>query len=215
MNTSAKTCRFLVLCDVDSTLIDQEVIDELADGLGLKAEVAAITESAMRGELDFSESLRRRVALLSGLPRSEFLQVFDRITVTEGAQELVDAVHAHGGLIFAVSGGFYEILDLIGAKLGLDGWHANRLGGNNITLDGTVDGEIVDAELKATLLKSLTEKFGLSKQHTIAVGDGANDIAMIQEAGLGIAFHAKPALKEAANLVIPTRDLSPIISVLP
>lgn len=203
--------RFLVVCDVDSTLINDEVIELLADVAGVRASVATITERAMRGELDFAESLKERVACLAGLTQGVFEQVLERITPTPGVQELIDAVHAAGGHIIAVSGGFHEILDPLAERLGLDWWTANRLERFNGMLTGRTQGPIIDAQAKADALRSYAERFNIPLDATIAVGDGANDLAMMDIAGISVAFCAKPVVVERATVSITTRDLSQVI----
>ncbi len=209
------TARFLVVLDADSTLIQDEVIELLADEAGRRAEVQAATEAAMRGEVDFAASLRSRVEALRGVPISAFARVRDRVRPTPGVRELTDAVHVRGGIVGVVSGGFHEILDEIAPALGVDHWRANRLTVAGDALAGTVDGEIVDAGVKATALRTWAHELSVPAHATIAVGDGANDLRMMAVAGLGLAFNAKPAVREAASLVIGPRDLREIIPLLP
>ena len=200
--------------DVDSTLIQDEVIELLADVAGKRTEVAEVTERAMRGELDFAASLRERVAVLAGLPESVFADVYQRITPTEGVQELIDAVHAAGGLVGAVSGGFTQVLTPLAAKLGLDFARANDLEVVDGKLTGKVDGRIVDRAVKAESLKEWAAAAGINLAQTIAVGDGANDLDMLAAAGLGVAFNAKPIVREQADIVIEKQDLRELIPVL-
>lgn len=209
------TARFLLVLDADSTLIQDEVIELLADEAGRRAEVAAATEAAMRGEVDFATSLRSRVEALKGVPTAAFSRVCARVRPTPGVRDLTAAVHARGGVVAVVSGGFHEVLDEIAPPLGVDRWRANRLAVSADALTGTVDGEIVDAEVKATSLRSWAAELGVSPHATIAVGDGANDLLMMRAAGLGLAFNAKPAVRTAASLVVGAQDLREIIPLLP
>lgn len=209
------TARFLVVLDADSTLIRDEVIELLADEAGRRAEVQAATEAAMRGEVDFAESLRSRVAALRGVPEESFERVRARIRPTPGVQALTAAVHERGGVVAVVSGGFHEILDHIAPDLGVDRWRANRLQIVDGHLTGEVDGDIVDAAAKAATLRAWADELGVPHTATIAIGDGANDLQMMAEAGLGLAFNAKPAVRAAASLVIGPQDLSAVIPLLP
>ncbi|WP_433720950.1 phosphoserine phosphatase SerB [Microbacterium laevaniformans] len=207
--------RFLVVFDADSTLLRNEVIELIADEAGRGPEVAAATEAAMRGEVDFATSLRSRVAQLRGVPLSAFDRVRARVEPTPGAAELVAAIHARGGRAAVVSGGFHEILDVIAPRLGIDEWRANRLAVDGGVLSGLVDGEIVDAAGKAAALREWAAASGVPLSRTIAVGDGANDLQMMAVAGLGIAFNAKPAVRRHADLVIGPVDLRELIPMLP
>jgi len=206
--------RFLVVFDVDSTLIEDEVIELLADAAGKRAEVAEVTERAMRGELDFAESLRDRVATLVGLDESVIEQTYERITVTAGAQELIDAVHAAGGKVGAVSGGFNQLLEPLAKQLSLDFWRANELGVADGKLSGEVIGKVVDRQAKADALAQWSQELGLTRRQTVAVGDGANDLQMMREAGLSVAFNAKPMVREQAQLVVHEQNLAVLIKVL-
>ena len=207
--------RFLVALDADSTLIRNEVIELIADEAGRRAEVQAATEAAMRGEIDFAASLRSRVAALEGVPVAAFARVLSRIEPTPGVRELTAAVHDRGGVVGVVSGGFHEILDDIAPDLGVDRWRANRLAVADGALTGRVDGGIVDAAAKAESLLAWAAELGVPATATIAIGDGANDLRMMGVAGLGLAFNAKPAVREAASLVIGPQDLSEVIPLLP
>ncbi len=202
---------FLVACDVDSTLINEEVIELLADVAGVRAAVAAVTERAMRGELDFAESLRERVATLAGLPDTVFKEVSERITLTHGVERLIEAVHDAGGRIVAVSGGFHEILDPLAAHLGFDGWTANRLEVVDGVLTGKTVGDIIDAEAKANAVREYATREGIALSSTIAVGDGANDLAMMRAAGISVAFCAQPIVVAQATVNITERDLTRVI----
>jgi phosphoserine phosphatase len=204
--------RLLAVFDVDSTLIGQEVVDLLADAAGVGDEVAAITAAAMRGELDFAQSLARRVALLEGLPATVLDEVRDRITVTDGVPEVVAAVQAAGGAVAAVSGGFRQVLDPLAAELGLDRRHANDLEVVAGRLTGRVLGGVVDATVKRERLLAWAEELGATR--TVAVGDGANDLLMMAAADLSVAFDAKPAVRAAADVVLPGRSLRPLLLVL-
>ena len=209
------SARFLVVLDADSTLIRDEVIELLADEAGRRPEVQAATEAAMRGEVDFASSLRSRVKALSGVSVDAFARVRARIEPTPGVRELTAAIHARGGVVGVVSGGFHEILDHIAPDLGVDRWRANRLAVSEGSLTGMIDGEIVDAAAKAHSLQEWAAALGVPRHATIAIGDGANDLQMMAVAGLGLAFNAKPAVREAASLVIGPQDLSEVIALLP
>lgn len=207
--------RFLVVLDADSTLIRNEVIELLADEAGRREEVQAATEAAMRGEVDFATSLRTRVAELRGVPVDSFTRVISRIEPTPGVRDLTAAVHERGGIVGVVSGGFHEILDHVAPGLGVDRWRANRLSVADGALTGEVDGDIVDARVKAESLQEWAAELGVDPRATVAIGDGANDLEMMAVAGLGIAFNAKPAVRAAAALVVGPQDLSEIIPLLP
>jgi len=209
------SARFLVVLDADSTLIRNEVIELLADEAGRRAEVQAVTEAAMRGEMDFAESLHSRVAALQGVQVAAFERVRARIEPTPGVQELTAAVHERGGVVGVVSGGFHEILDDVAPALGVDRWRANRLEVTDDVLSGRVDGDIVDAAAKAESLRAWAAELGIAPRATIAIGDGANDLQMMAVAGLGLAFNAKPAVRAAAGLVIGPQDLAEVIALLP
>lgn len=206
--------RFLVVLDVDSTLIEQEVIDLLAAAAGSVDVVAAITASAMNGEIDFEESLRARVASLKGLPVSALATVRESLRLTKGVEELIAGVHRAGGRIGAVSGGFHDIIDPLAAGLGLDRWRANCLEVANSELTGTVRGRVIDASAKASALREWAEIYSVPLARTIAVGDGANDLAMMNAAGLAVAFDAKASVRNGANIVISERDLSQVLPLL-
>ena len=207
--------RFLVVLDADSTLIRNEVIELLADEAGRGAEVAAATEAAMRGEVDFAASLRSRVQALAGVPTDAFARAIARIEPTPGVRELIAAVHDRGGVVGVVSGGFHEVLDTVAPDLGVDLWRANRLAASEDVLTGEVDGAIVDATAKAETLREWAARYGVPRELTFAIGDGANDLEMMAVAGLGLAFNAKPAVRERADLVIGAVDLAEVIPLLP
>lgn len=211
----AALVRFLVVLDADSTLIRNEVIELIADEAGRGAEVAAATEAAMRGEIDFASSLRSRVEALEGVPLTAFARVLSRIEPTPGVRELIAAVHDRGGAVGVVSGGFHEILDIVAPDLGVDVWRANRLATRDGALSGAVDGGIVDAAGKAAALREWAGERGVPLARTIAIGDGANDLEMMAAAGLGVAFNAKPAVRARADLVVGPVDLAEVIALLP
>lgn len=205
----------LVVFDVDSTLIDQEAIELLAEYSGTREQVAKITERSMAGELDFSQSLIERVALLKGVSQSVLETVSNSLSPTTGAKELIDHIHAKGGKVAAVSGGFIQLLDPLKTKLSLDFVRANTLEIVDGALSGRVTGAIVDAQVKKDTLIKLADQLGVPLSKTIAIGDGANDLKMMEVAGLSIGFCAKPIVAEHANVSITTRDLSQVIGLLP
>ncbi|ANP72740.1 phosphoserine phosphatase SerB [Cryobacterium arcticum] len=206
--------RFLVVLDADSTLIENEVIELLAEAAGSLALVAEVTDRAMRGELDFAESLRQRVATLAGLSTDVFAQVGALIRPTAGVHDLITGLHAGGSRIGVVSGGFHELLDPLAASLGLDHWRANRLEVEDGHLTGRLSGPIIDASAKAAALTEWAAVDGVDLCSTVAVGDGANDLTMMRIAGLGVAFNAKPIVRRSADLVIGTTDLSQVLPLL-
>jgi phosphoserine phosphatase len=206
--------RRLVAFDMDSTLIRAEVIDELAKKARAGEQVALITEAAMRGELDFQESLRRRLSLLKGLPESVLAEVAEALPLTEGAEKLITNLKRFGYKIAIISGGFTYFGERLKQRLGIDYLHANELEIENGQLTGRVTGEIVDGPRKAELLRDIATREKLSLQQVIAVGDGANDLPMLSIAGLGIAFHAKPAVKEGARQAISTLGLDSILYLI-
>lgn len=209
--TADRRRKFLI-ADMDSTMITVECIDELADYAGIKPQIAEVTERAMRGELNFEEALRSRVALLKGLSETAIERCLaERVKIMGGAHALVGTVRANGGYAVLVSGGFTRFADVVARSIGFDRAIANTLGITGGGLDGTVGSPIVGAEAKrTTLLETLASK-GWSVADSIAVGDGANDIPMIEAAGLGVAYHAKPKTQAAASAAVRHGDLSVIL----
>lgn len=207
--------RFLVVCDVDSTLIENEAIDLLAELAGSGDEVSQITAETMAGKLDFEQSLKRRVATLAGLSIQALGEVRSQLTLTPGAKALSDAVHQLGGRICAVSGGFEVLLTDISQQLELDDVKANSLEVQNGVLTGRLTGEIVGPSQKRLSLEGWCSKFGVYRSQCIAVGDGANDLEMLAAAALGVAFDAKPLVRQRSAISLAERDLSALIGVLP
>lgn len=206
--------RRLVAFDMDSTLIEAEVIDELAKLAGVGEQVSAITERAMRGEIDFSESFRARVALLEGLEESALERVAGQLKITEGAEHLISTLRALGYKTAILSGGFTYFADHLQARLGIDYVYANELDVAAGAVTGKIVGTIVDGARKAELLRQLAEEEGIDLQQVIAVGDGANDLPMLSIAGLGIAFRAKPLVQKSAEQSISTLGLDAILYLL-
>ena len=204
----------LLVADMDSTMIGQECIDELADYAGIKPQIAAITERAMAGDLDFTAALRERVALLDGLAATAIDRCLaERIRPSPGAATLVRTMRARGAMTLLISGGFTAFADPIGALLGFERIEANRLDCEDGVLGGTVSGRIVDAAYKARALIALRDDLGLARADSLALGDGANDIKMIAAAGLGIAYRAKPALIEVADARLDHHGLDAMLWV--
>lgn len=204
----------LVQLDVDSTFIQQEAIELLAAKAGVLEQVAAITSSAMRGEIDFEESLRARVALLKGLPSSAIDQVRQEITLTDGAAELVEALHAEGHSVALVSGGFINIIEPMIKSLSIKYYRANELEIRDGFLTGGLIGSIVDRAGKATALREFAQASSVSLENTVAIGDGANDLDMMAIAGLSIAFNAKPVVAQAADLSINEPSLKSVLDLI-
>lgn len=202
----------LLVADMDSTVIQQECIDEMADLLGIKPRIAAITERSMRGELDFEAALRERLSLLAGLSDSDLATVYaERITEMPGARTLVATMRRHGAFTALVSGGFSFFTGRVRAATGFDADHSNTLEVRDGRLTGDVVGTILGRETKLAMLERYTRERGLNSAETLAVGDGANDLAMIRAAGLGVAFRAKPVLASQAGASISHGDLTALL----
>ena len=206
--------RRLIVFDMDSTLIQCEVIDELARAAGVGDQVAEITEAAMRGEIPFNESFERRLATLAGLDERVLMQIAASLPITEGAERLIGSLKQLGYKVGILSGGFTYFAEHLKARFGLDCVSANQLDIVDGKLTGRVRGEIVNGEKKAELLRRMAEQLGIDMRQTIAVGDGANDLPMLSIAGLGVAFHAKPLVRESARHAISTLGLDSILYLL-
>jgi phosphoserine phosphatase len=205
----------LLVMDMDSTLINIECIDEIADMQGLKPQVAAITESAMRGEIEFAESLRRRVSLLAGLDESALQRVYDeRLQLNPGALTLLDALKARGIKTLLVSGGFTFFTERLKLRVGLDFAYANVLEIIDGKLTGQVVGDVLDAQGKADWLTRTRDSLGLRADQVVAVGDGANDLKMMAAAGIGIAYHAKPVVRMQATHALNHAGLDGVVNLL-
>jgi len=204
----------LVQLDVDSTLITQEVIELMAAKAGVGEEVRSITESAMRGEIDFEQSLRARVHLLKGVPESVIAEVQAEIVLTPGARTLIKTLQRLGHTVSVVSGGFIQVIAPLIAELGITHFRANTLGINNGVLTGEVEGPVIDRAAKAIALCEFAELESISMAQTVAIGDGANDLDMIAAAGLGIAFNAKPVVKAAADSSVSAPYLDSVLYLL-
>jgi phosphoserine phosphatase len=203
----------LIAFDMDSTLITVECIDELADFAGKKASVASVTESAMRGEIDYKESLKRRLALLEGLDARVLARVYEeRVKLSPGAKELLEAAQKAGLRTAILSGGFTYFTERLRIELGFDFATSNELEIAGGKLTGRVVGEVVDADTKLTRLDALRKKLELTPEQVIAIGDGANDIPMLKSAGLSIAYHAKPATREYADVAINFSGLDAVLN---
>ena len=204
----------LVQFDVDSTFIQQEAIELLAAKAGVLDEVSRITESAMRGEMDFEQSLRARVALLKGLDQSVISEVQAEITMTDGARELVSTLHSKGHSVSLVSGGFIDIIEPMIKELSIPYFKANKLEIINAVLTGGLVGPIIDRAAKGSALIEFASMSGVDLIHTVAIGDGANDLDMMAAAGLSIAFNAKPIVIDAADLSITEPSLRSVIDLI-
>ena len=204
----------LVQLDVDSTFIQQEAIELLAAKAGVLEQVAAITASAMRGELDFEQSLRARVGLLKGLPESAIAEVQMEISLTDGAQNLVETLHGKGHSVSLVSGGFIDIIEPMIKTMSIKYYKANKLEIVEGVLTGGLIGPVVDRAAKAEALREFAKASAVSIENTVAIGDGANDLDMMAAAGLSIAFNAKPIVVEAADLAINEPSLRSVIALI-
>ena len=204
----------LLVMDMDSTAIQIECIDEIAKLAGVGELVSAITESAMRGELDFEQSLRRRVGTLKGAPESILQQVRENLPLMPGLVETIQTLQKYGWKTAIASGGFTYFADYLKALLQLDFAASNQFDIEDGKLTGLVKGDVVDAQYKAKTLQRLLEEYGINSQHSIAIGDGANDLAMMNVAGLGVAFHAKPKVQQQAQIVVNFADLTALLCLL-
>ena len=204
----------LLVMDMDSTAIQIECIDEIAKLAGVGELVSAITESAMRGELDFEQSLRRRVGTLKGSPESILQQVRENLPLMPGLVETIQTLQKYGWKTAIASGGFNYFADYLKDLLQLDFAASNQFDIEDGKLTGLVKGDVVDAQYKAKTLQRLLEEYGIDSQHSIAIGDGANDLAMMKVAGLGVAFHAKPKVQQQAQIVVNFADLTALLCLL-
>jgi len=204
----------LLVMDMDSTAIQIECIDEIAKLAGVGELVSAITESAMRGELDFEQSLRRRVGTLKGAPESILQQVRENLPLMPGLVETIKTLQKYGWKTAIASGGFTYFADYLKVLLQLDFAASNQFDIEDGKLTGLVKGDVVDAQYKAKTLQRLLEKYGIDSQYSIAIGDGANDLAMMNVAGLGVAFHAKPKVQQQAQIVVNFADLTALLCLL-
>jgi phosphoserine phosphatase len=209
-----RSAKRLVMLDMDSTLIVQEVIDLLAAKAGVAEEVSAITQKAMAGEMDFAQSLQARVSLLAGLNESMLLEVRSEITLTQGAEKLIQTLHLKGHKVGVVSGGFIDVIEPILKELKIDFYRANKLQILNGELTGKLEGEIIDRAAKLKALVEFAKNEGVQMSQTVAIGDGANDLDMIESAGLGVAFNAKPKVAAAAATTISGSDLSAVLLLM-
>ena len=209
-----RSAKRLVMLDMDSTLIVQEVIDLLAAKAGVAEEVSAITQKAMAGEMDFAQSLQARVSLLAGLNESMLSEVRGEITLTQGAEKLIQTLHLKGHKMGVVSGGFIDVIEPILKELKIDFYRANKLQILNGKLTGKLEGEIIDRAAKLKALVEFAKSEGVQMSQTVAIGDGANDLDMIESAGLGVAFNAKPKVAAAAATTISGSDLSAVLLLM-
>ncbi len=202
----------LLIADMDSTMIEQECIDELADLVGRKKEVAEITERAMNGELDFKDALRERAALLKRLTQSDLARVYrERITLTPGARTLVQTMKARGAYTILVSGGFKFFTSRVAEAIGFDANEGNKLDAKDGVLTGKIIEPILDKDSKCATLHRIAKERGIALQHTLAIGDGANDLPMLKSAGLGVAYHAKPIVRAETSAQINFNDLTALL----
>ena len=204
----------IVMLDMDSTLIEQEVINLLGQAAGKSSEIEAITDKAMAGDLDFKTALIERVSLLKGLDHNILSQVRDQISLTKGAKKLVDELHQQGHKVGVVSGGFIEVIEPILKSLEIDFYRANKLKIEDGVLTGEIDGPLIDSHAKRMALEEFADQEQVQLEQTVAIGDGANDLEMIKAAGLGIAFNAKPKVAAAADTTISNQDLSTVLLLM-
>ena len=204
----------IVMLDMDSTLIEQEVINLLGQAAGKSSEIEAITDKAMAGDLDFKTALIERVSLLKGLDHNILSQVRDQISLTKGAKKLVDELHQQGHKVGVVSGGFIEVIEPILKSLEIDFYRANKLKIQDGVLTGEIDGPLIDSHAKRLALEEFADQEQVQLEQTVAIGDGANDLEMIKAAGLGIAFNAKPKVAAAADTTISNQDLSTVLLLM-
>ena len=206
--------KYLLVLDVDSTMIEQEVIELLADRVGLRDQVKLLTDQAMAGEIDFREALLQRVELLKGLSADVFQDILAEIKITDGVQELVSSIQESSGMVGAISGGFSQVLEPLAHSLGLNLYLANNLEVIDGLTTGKISGEVVDAEMKANTLLHWAKQNGFDVANTVAIGDGANDVPMLKASGFGVAFRPKNVLRPHADLVIEGNSLAPVIAEL-
>ena len=204
----------IVMLDMDSTLIEQEVINLLGQAAGKSSEIEAITDKAMAGDLDFKTALIERVSLLKGLDHNILSQVREQISLTKGAKKLVDELHQQGHKVGVVSGGFIEVIEPILKSLEIDFYRANKLKIQDGVLTGEIDGPLIDSHAKRMALEEFADQEQVQLEQTVAIGDGANDLEMIKAAGLGIAFNAKPKVSAAADTTISNQDLSTVLLLM-
>ena len=206
--------KYLLVLDVDSTMIEQEVIELLAGRVGLRDQVKLLTDQAMAGEIDFREALLQRVELLKGLSADVFQDILAEIKITDGVQELVSSIQESSGMVGAISGGFSQVLEPLAHSLGLNFYLANNLEVIDGLITGKITGEVVDAEIKANTLLHWAKQYGFDVANTVAIGDGANDVPMLKASGFGVAFRPKNVLRPHADLVIEGNSLAPVIAEL-